>query len=102
MSDTTPADTLLEFRDVAMQFDEGVTALAGVDLTVRRGEVVTVVGPSGCGTSALLRIGSGPETTAEGTASLSTSCFGSVFQDEFLDKSITFRRPSAARRRLGD
>jgi NitT/TauT family transport system ATP-binding protein len=33
-----------------------VAALAGVDLTVRRNEFVTLVGPSGCGKSTLLKL----------------------------------------------
>ena len=78
------ADTLLDFRDVAMRFDNGVTALSGVDLRVRRGEFVTVVGPSGCGKSTLLRIASGLETASNGTAELSTSRIGYVFQDATL------------------
>ena len=36
-----------------------VTALAGLDLTVREGEVVAVVGPSGCGKSTLLELVAG-------------------------------------------
>ncbi len=75
---------LLDFRNVAMTFDNGVTALSGVDLTVRRGEFVTVVGPSGCGKSTLLRIASGLEKASEGTAEVDTDRIGYVFQDATL------------------
>ncbi|WP_375401360.1 ABC transporter ATP-binding protein [uncultured Amnibacterium sp.] len=81
---TAPPTTLLDFRDVAMQFDNGVTALEHVDLTVQRGEFVTVVGPSGCGKSTLLRIASGLETASTGSAQVSTSRIGYVFQDATL------------------
>ena len=45
-------DVLLEIKDLKISFplDEGVVrAVEGVDLTVRRGEVLGVVGESGCG-----------------------------------------------------
>ncbi len=77
-------EVLLDFRDVAMRFDTGVTALSGVDLTVRRGEFVSVVGPSGCGKSTLLRIASGLETATAGTTGVSTKRIGYVFQDATL------------------
>ena len=77
-------DALLDFRNVAMQFPNGTVALSGVDLTVNRGEFVTVVGPSGCGKSTLLRIASGLETASEGTATLGTTRIGYVFQDATL------------------
>lgn len=80
----TAADTLLDFRDVEMTFPNGVVALHDVDLTVTRGEFVTVVGPSGCGKSTLLRIASGLERNSRGAASTSTSRIGYVFQDATL------------------
>jgi len=76
--------TLLDFRQVAMQFPNGTVALSGIDLTVNRGEFVTVVGPSGCGKSTLLRIASGLETASEGTAEVDTKRIGYVFQDATL------------------
>ena len=36
--------------------DAGVTALRGVDLDVRRGELLMVVGPSGCGKTTLISV----------------------------------------------
>jgi len=90
MSTVTPteapatAGTLLDFRDVAMTFPNGTVALSGVDLTVERGEFVTVVGPSGCGKSTLLRIASGLETASHGTTALGTKRIGYVFQDATL------------------
>jgi len=78
------AKSLLDFRDVAMTFPDGTVALSDIDLTVDRGEFVTVVGPSGCGKSTLLRIASGLETASNGTVELDTSRIGYVFQDATL------------------
>ena len=80
----TATKTLLDFRDVAMTFPDGTVALAEIDLTVDRGEFVTVVGPSGCGKSTLLRIASGLETASTGTVGLNTDRIGYVFQDATL------------------
>ena len=82
--DSAATTTLLDFRDVAMTFPNGTTALSGIDLTVDRGEFVTVVGPAGCGKSTLLRIASGLETASEGTAEVHTDRIGYVFQDATL------------------
>ncbi|MBT0768404.1 ABC transporter ATP-binding protein [Kineosporia sp. J2-2] len=83
MPDPTPPDVLLDFRDVAMSFGP-TQALTGVDLTVSRGEFVSVVGPSGCGKSTLLRIASGLEQVSAGTATVSSQRIGYVFQDATL------------------
>lgn len=90
---TTPASapdtvqapaTLLGFRDVAMTFPDGTVALSEVNLTVGRGEFVSVVGPSGCGKSTLLRIASGLEQATTGSVELATDHIAYVFQDATL------------------
>ena len=54
------AEPLLELRALTKTFGQ-VTALAGLDATIARGEFVTVVGPSGCGKSTLFNIVAGLE-----------------------------------------
>ena len=53
-------EVILSLRDIHKSFG-GHEVLAGVDLDVRRGEVVVLVGPSGCGKSTLLRCAIGLE-----------------------------------------
>jgi len=58
----TAPDELLRLDGVAMHYGKGetsVTALAGIDLTVSRGELVAVMGASGSGKSTLLTIAGG-------------------------------------------
>lgn len=64
---------LLTLSGVTRTYDgpETVLALAHVDLTVRTGELVTVMGPSGSGKSTLLALAGGLEHPTEGTVSLS-------------------------------
>ena len=81
---TQHSTALLDFADVQLTYPNGTIALSGVDLTVNRGEFVTVVGPSGCGKSTLLRIASGLESATEGSAQVRTDGVGYVFQDATL------------------
>jgi NitT/TauT family transport system ATP-binding protein len=78
------ATALLEFNQLEMTFPNGTVALTGVDLTVSRGEFVSVVGPSGCGKSTLLRIASGLETGSGGSTTVGTEHVGYIFQDATL------------------
>jgi ribose transport system ATP-binding protein len=58
MSVETPAPPILEVRDVAKAFG-GIPALSGVSLTLRKGEVIGLVGENGAGKSTLLKTISG-------------------------------------------
>ena len=52
----TGSPPLVEVRSVVKRYAGGVTAVAGVSLTLEAGESVAVVGPSGCGKSTLLHL----------------------------------------------
>ena len=52
------ADALIAFAGVRLDL-HGRTIVAGLDLAVRRGEVVSVIGPSGCGKTTALRLAAG-------------------------------------------
>ena len=56
----------LELTDVTHRFGRSTPAVEGVSLTVRRGEMICVMGPSGSGKSSLLRILAGHLKPNEG------------------------------------
>ena len=54
-----PHEVLLELKDVRRSYNSGASAvevLHGINLTVRRGEMVAIIGPSGSGKSTLMNI----------------------------------------------
>lgn len=102
------SDELLRLDGVSMHYGRGetaVTALVGIDLAVRRGELVAVMGASGSGKSTLLTIAGGltPPTSGEvivdghwlsqlsarQLATLRRRSLGFVFQDFNLIPSLT-------------
>jgi branched-chain amino acid transport system permease protein len=60
------AEPVLVVRGVSKAF-KGVQALAGVDLEVRRGEILGLVGPNGSGKSTLINVVSGHYTADAGS-----------------------------------
>jgi NitT/TauT family transport system ATP-binding protein len=83
---------MLEFAGVGRTFPDGTEALRAVDLTVDRGEFVSVVGPSGCGKSTLLRLASGLDRATTGQVRVGSKRVGYVFQDPTLLPWRTVRR----------
>jgi putative ABC transport system ATP-binding protein len=63
-------NVIIKGIDVKKIYDTGkirVNALNGVDLTVRMGEMVSIMGPSGCGKTTLLNCFSGIDDASSGT-----------------------------------
>ncbi len=60
------AAPLLEVRGLARRF-EGVTAVAGIDLDVAEGELVSIIGPNGAGKTTLFNLLSGLDRPDAGT-----------------------------------
>ncbi|ETR76944.1 nitrate ABC transporter ATP-binding protein [Afipia sp. P52-10] len=72
MQGTVPSDVLVDVRQVGRSFLKGsgedLLVLDKVDLTIRSGEIVGLLGRSGSGKSTLLRIIAGLLTSSTGTA----------------------------------
>ncbi len=82
-----PTGVAVCFRDVHKYFDKGVVrALDGVNLTVQRGEWISVTGPSGCGKSTLLHLLAALDRPTSGTVEV------------FGQDLATLRSPAAFRR----
>jgi len=82
---------LVRLERVGKRFGEGPAVLAGIDLTVERGDFVSIVGPSGCGKSTLLRLIAGLIGPSEGQIAVAGAAPASardkmffVFQDASL------------------
>ena len=87
-------DTVFDVRDVHFAYAGGVVALAGVSLTIRRGEQVAILGANGSGKSTLLKLLDGLYFASSG----SIRAFGLPLTNQTLqDESFRF----AFRRRVG-
>lgn len=63
-------EVLLSIRNLHKSYESGNAILRGIDLDVKRGEVLVLLGPSGCGKSTLLRCINGLERIDGGSIRL--------------------------------
>jgi NitT/TauT family transport system ATP-binding protein len=94
-----PGGPAVSLRAVTKVYDNGVAALGPIDLNIRRGEFVSLLGASGCGKSTALRIIAGLNTPTTGdvqvalraTKDRSRHGIGFVFQEPTLMPWATVR-----------
>ena len=58
-------DNLIEIKNLVKKYADK-TVINGIDLSIKKGEVVVLLGPSGCGKSTLLRTINGLENIQGG------------------------------------
>ncbi len=81
------AETLIQIRHLKKEFS-GVAPLVDVNTDIKRGEVITIIGPSGTGKSTLMRCINRLETPTEGEIHV----FGENVCDKKTDLSVLRRR----------
>ncbi len=90
----TSDDVAVRLSGVTKVFGEGdgaTVALSGLDLTVTKGEFVTIVGASGCGKSTVLGLIAGLDRPTSGTITTSGHA-AFMFQDSTLLPWLTARQ----------
>ena len=66
MKEQSRADKIIVIKNVTKVFEDGVTVLDDINLSVKRGAFVTLLGPSGCGKTTLLRMIAGFTSPTKG------------------------------------
>jgi phospholipid/cholesterol/gamma-HCH transport system ATP-binding protein len=74
---------IIEITNIHKSF-EGLAVLAGVDLAIRRGETITILGGSGTGKSVLLKLISGLEKPDKGAIKINKRDISPLTEDELV------------------
>ena len=65
-----PMQSILSVKNVSKTYASGFTALHGVDLEIRKGEILALLGPNGAGKTTLISIVCGIVTASTGTVTV--------------------------------
>ena len=79
------SDVLLELTGLKRSFTQGdvtIEVLRGIDASLRRGEIVALLGPSGSGKSSLMAVLAGLERASGGTIRVAGLDFGAMDEDD--------------------
>ncbi|MGA2492386.1 MAG: phosphonate ABC transporter ATP-binding protein [Roseiarcus sp.] len=97
------AETRLAVRGLRMRYPNGKLALDGVDLTVRAGELVTILGSNGSGKTTLLRCIARLQDPTEGQVLVGGQDLarldGEALREARLALAMVFQRANLVRRR---
>jgi NitT/TauT family transport system ATP-binding protein len=82
---------MIELSGLTKRYGDGQTILNSVNLTISKGEFVSIIGPSGCGKSTVLKLIAGLAVPTSGTISVdgmtprnARELIGFIFQDATL------------------
>src|SRR3954447_16301711 len=81
-------DVLIEAHGLKRYYHRGsetVKALDGVDLTIREGEIVSILGPSGSGKTTLINLLSCLDAPTEGTLLVAGRSVAGLAEDELVE-----------------
>jgi len=90
---SAPPRPLLRLDAIGKTFASGTVALAGVELTIRPGEFVSLLGPSGCGKSTLLKLIASLAAPSSGTIDWPQSAYTAEGRPEPA-LSFVFQEPT--------
>src|SRR5215813_12313386 len=81
-------DIIIEAHGLKRHYRRGsevVKALNGVDISIRRGEIVAILGPSGSGKTTLLNLLSGLDAPTEGTLRIAGKSAAGLSEEELVE-----------------
>jgi len=80
---------MLTFDHLSKTYADGTCALSGIDISVAAGEILALVGGSGCGKTTLLRLVAGLDRPSEGRILLG----GAAITEPRADVGVIFQEP---------